>query len=166
MFFQKVKFLLAKVYLHMQACFRRFSILAWFATGNLGKINMSNCTFFESLWRDELVDNDTNIHRLLNQTVWLNNASKRTPNLANFRYTTTYTLSSIRNGSLILISLKTTHVNARNYLLRSKFFSLNPIQNTTVLLYHVQLNLLQHSSPMQTSWIQNISPMLLQAPLW
>ena len=80
-----------------------FLFSARFVTQYLTKINKANCAFFETLWWDASIDIDTNSHSLLNQTLQLNNTSRKAPNLANFRYTSIFTCRPIKNGFLVLI---------------------------------------------------------------
>ena len=81
--------------------------------------------FFRSLWRYGPVDVNTNSGSLLTQTVRLNNASGKTPNMANIKLTSIFTISLTMNKSLImrLHSLNISPDNEWRHLLRGKFSS-------------------------------------------
>ena len=81
-------------------CFCRFSIFSMIGTMVSKKINMSSCTFFESLWRDKSNSVDTNSDNLFTQAVRLDNTSDKTQNLASFGFTGILNVSPLKSNSI------------------------------------------------------------------
>ena len=112
--------------------FAEFRLLAWFVARYLTKINVSNCSFYESLWQDKSIGINTNSDSLLTQKLRLNNTGEKAPNLTSFGFTSIFNISCVKNSCLIFmpVSSHATPHMVRNYLLWSKCSSLHSIENT------------------------------------